>query len=436
MTDSLITRRTLIGAAAATGAFALAGCGKGNNAGGNGKKRPSSGAPSTDATRLGELPPAADTASARSTGGAWRYTHLSSEQGASYQALSVTSRDDLWLLGTRTQSFTPFLEYWDGKRWSEPAMPGELIAGGRRSLWALAAGASGQLWLAQRTVDHEQLAVFHRKDGAWQRLPDPPAVEGNHMSGGATQGAWCVASGAHVWVVVHGEIVHWNGERWDVPTPGFPVAALTVASAEDGSPRVWAAGSTDEDYPQLATARWADGAWQRLDTPAYHFPEPVPPEAAAVLETIVHDPVSDRMWALGGHDFNHGEVEEEPDAETIVLTREGDAWRKVSIPDFGRGLTSSTTVPDGTGGLLLDSRMRRTKDGKVHKLRDPGRLPEPSEVPKPKRKYDFGQPFDVATTRLIPGTRTVLAVGGVTFNNSSDTGDAPQRPALARYDAS
>lgn len=445
MNASLPTRRTLIGMAAVAGASALVGCAKDDKSGGKGKKQPSPAPSTTDAARLGETPPAADTASARSTGGAWRYTRVSPEHSASYLALAVTSRDDVWLLGAREkQPSTPFLDHWDGKRWSEPAPPDELIAGGRPSSWALAAGAApGEIWLAQHTGQDGQLAVFHRKSGSWQRLPDPPVTTDaqSPWSGGSKEGAWCVASGAHLWVSPYGKVVHWDGKRWDVPALPFRAAALAAAPAEDGTPRAWVAGSADiecgqgECYPQPATARWADGAWQKLDTPSYQFPDPVPPEASASLDTIVHDPVSDHLWVLGEHTFNHGEVDEEPDDETILLTGDGTTWKKVRAPDLGRALTTATTVPDGTGGLLLDSRTRRTEGGKVQKLRDPGRLPEPSEVPKPKRKYDFKQPFDIATTRLIPGTRTVLAVGVVIFNNSTSTGNPPRRAVLARYDA-
>ncbi|MFF1696171.1 hypothetical protein ACFVXC_21495 [Streptomyces sp. NPDC058257] len=449
MNASPPTRRTLIGVAAVAGASALTGCAKDDRSGGKGKKQPSPSPSTTDAARLGEAPPAADAAAARSTGDAWRYTHLSPEHSASYLALAVTSRDDVWLLGAReTRSSTPFLEHWDGKRWSEPAPPDELIAGGRRSSWALAAGAPGEIWLAQHTGQDGQLAVFHRKGGSWRRLPDPPVTTGSRSAGGATEGTWCVASGSHLWVAPYGKVVHWDGERWDVPPLPFTAAALAAASAEDGTPRVWVAGSVDaecgqgECYPQPATARWADGAWQRLDTPSFHFPDPIPPEPSATLDTIVHDPVSDRLWALGRHGFNHGEVDKEPDDESILLTGDGTTptgdgttWRKVRAPDLGRAFMTATTVPDGTGGLLLDSRTRRAEGGKVHRLRDPGRLPEPSEVPKPKRKYDFKQPFDVAATRLIPGTRTVLAAGVAIFNNSTSTGNPPRRPVLARYDA-
>ncbi|MFI5661931.1 hypothetical protein [Streptomyces sp. NPDC051684] len=441
MKASPTTRRTFIGIVASTGAAMSAGCGNHHEAGEKAEHQPSSGPSGADAARLRELPPAADTASARSPSDAWRYTHVSPRRGDSYQALAVTTRDDLWLLGTRTRSLVPFLENWDGKRWSEPTMPGDLIDGGRRSSWALATGDAGRLWLAQRTVDGDRLAVFRREGGAWQRLPDPPAPRGDQPSGAEVKGAWCVASGQHLWVTANGKVVHWDGRRWDAPALPFPAAALAAAPAENGSPRAWAAGAVDtacghgECYPQPATARWADGAWQRLETPSYHFPDPVPPEASATLDTIVHDPASDRLWALGRHDFNHGEVDEEPDDEAVLLTGDGTAWRKVGAPDTGRAFETSTTSPDGTGALLLDSWTRRTQDGKAHKVKAPDRLPEPSEVPKPKRKYDFGQPFEAASVRLIPGTRTVLAVGSVTFNNSSDTGDPPRCAALARYDA-
>ncbi|MBD9732384.1 hypothetical protein IGX29_11300 [Streptomyces sp. H28] len=444
MNAPLPARRTLIGLAVVTGASALTGCATGDEPDGKGKRPPPT-PPATDTAALGEAPPAADAASAASPDRAWRYTHVPpGGQDASYHALAVTSRDDVWLLGTRGEpSIAPFLEHWDGKRWSEPEVPDELKRGDRQSVLALAAGAPGELWLARRTMDGDgRFAVFHRAGGQWQRLPDPPAVQGERWPGGATDGAWCVASGTHLWANLSGKVVHWDGQRWHVPPLAFSAAALAAAPAADGTPRAWVAGAAGTEcgqggacYPQPATARWADGAWQQIGTPAYRFPDPVPPEPSATLDTVVHEPVNERLWALGRHDFNHGEADVEPDSEDIVLTGDGTAWTKVSVPDQDRAFATATTVPDGTGGLLLDAWTRRTPDGTVHKLRAPDRLPEPSEVPEPKRRYDFKQPFDIARTCLIPGTRTVLAAGVVRFNNSSDTGDPPLRPALARYDA-
>ncbi|CAL9329977.1 hypothetical protein [Streptomyces sp. enrichment culture] len=444
MNASLPTRRTLIGLAVLAGASALTGCATGDEPGGKGKKQSPSGRPEPTGTAgLEDAPPAADAASAASPDNAWRYTHLAPEPDGSYRAMAVASRDDVWLLGTRGQSApVPFLEHWDGTRWSEPGLPDELKAGDRYFSWALAVDAPGELWLARRTGQGGGgPAVFHRKGGTWRRLPDPPAARGQVWADGLKEAAWCVASGTGLWINHYGKVLHWDGERWEVPALPFAAAALAAAPAEDGTARVWAAGWQDGEcdrgtcYPQPATARWSDGVWQPLDTPAYRFPDPVPPEASATLAAIVHDPAGDRLWALGSHDFNHGEVEEEPDREEIVLTGDGTSWSKAGVADSGRAFMTATAVADGTGGLLLDAHTRRTGDGRVHKLRSPERLPEPSEVPKPKRKYDFKQPFDIAVTRLIPGTRTVLAAGSVTFANSSDSGSPPRRPALARYDA-
>src|SRR5690606_466861 len=226
-------------------ASALTGCATGDEPDGKGKRPPPT-PPATDTAALGDAPPAADAASAASPGRAWRYTHVPpGGQDASYRALAVTSRDDVWLLGTRGEpSVAPFLEHWDGRRWSEPEVPDELKRGDRQSTFALAAGEPGELWLAQRTVDgNGRFAVFHRAGGEWQRLPDPPAVQGEQWSGGATDGAWCVASGTHLWANLSGKGVDWDGQRWDVPPLAFSAAALAAAPAAHGTPRPWVAGA-------------------------------------------------------------------------------------------------------------------------------------------------------------------------------------------------
>ncbi|MZD07887.1 hypothetical protein GTW43_22785, partial [Streptomyces sp. SID5785] len=214
MSAFLPARRTLLGLTAAAGLSALAGCAgsDASNASDAKARKRSSPAPSaSDAARLGEAPPAADSAAARSTAGGWRYSHLSARDGAGYHALAVTSRDDVWLLGTRgIESAAPFLEHWDGTRWREPALPGDLVGGGRGSAWGLAPGASGSLWLAQRVAQSGQLAVFRREGESWRRLPDPPAVESEAGGGGPTEGAWCAASGADLWILSSGKVVHWD----------------------------------------------------------------------------------------------------------------------------------------------------------------------------------------------------------------------------------
>ncbi len=432
--------------AALAGATALTGCSTHGSDGSNGRGKASPAPSTTDLARLDDGPPADPAASARSRADAWRYTHLADTWDGSYKALAVTSRDDVWALGARgglKDGKGPealFLDHWVGDRWRSHPLPDGLTPKG--ALCELAASGPDDVWLANRPA--QGIPSAHHWDGQqWRTLPAPPATTGQISGGGAVYGSWLAAVGPRLWLCVGGKTLHWDGEHWREPELPFEATAITAAPSEDphGTPRVWVVGTADTDcgsgecYPQPASARWAHDGWQRLDTPTYRFPDPVPPEASASLATVVHDAERDRLWSLGRNDFNHGEVEEEPESETIVLTGDGDSWTKRRLPRMNRAVATATTVPDGTGSVLLDSRNRLTEDGKVRRLDSPGRLPEPPGPPSASpEKHDFGQPMECAVLCLVPGTRTVLAAGAVRFFPPG-TNEQPLRPMLARYDA-
>lgn len=432
------SRRTLLSAVGFAGAAALSGCSTGN--GERTSKTSTPGAPASGARALSSGAPA-DAAASERSGGGWRYTHLADKWGSSYEALAATSRDDVWLLGVsgtqagKGKSPARFLEHWDGDRWRAHSLPDERWPAGGFS--ALAANAPDDVWLAH-TAHDDGLSAHHWDGKNWRTLPAPPKASEQPPPQGEKPGPWCVTAGTHLWLCAGERVLHWDGKSWDASELSFQVAAI-VAYEQAGEPRAWAVGSVDTDlgeesYPQPASARWQDGKWQKVGTPSYRFPDPVPPEASATLDTVVHDPAHDRLWALGRHEFNHGEVDDEPDAEDILLTSDGNGWAKRRAPEWSRAFDTATTVPDGAGGLLLGTEIRLSPEGKRQRLHAPKRLAEPSEVPSPERKYDFGQPMEAVTARLIPGTRTVLAAGSVRFPNSG-TKDTPTRPALVRYDA-
>ncbi|MFD6151652.1 hypothetical protein [Streptomyces sp. NPDC060243] len=446
-----LSRRALLGLSALTGAVVLVGCSDeeapSSGKSSVGRKKPAPTA--TDVPRLRDQPPAAEGADARSPADAWRYSHVPERSGAGYRAMAVTSRDDVWLLGvTGMEAKNPgpakaFLDHWDGSAWRERELPSDLRTAGVSAgtwAWGLAASRADELWLVHVPGRDEGRPRVYRFDGKdWHTLPALPEVP-EEAGGGDHGGMMCVAGG-HVWLRVGRRVAHFDGEKWDVPKLPFEAHALTAAPDGDGEPRVWVVGMVEgtcegagECSPQPASARWADGAWQRMRTPEYHFPDPVPPEAWATLDTVTYDPVSQQVWAFGANDFNHGEVDEEPASRGIVLRGDGTRWHKAEVGDATELRASGLACPDGTGGFLIDTWERLDKDGHHRSVKAPARLPEPHEIPMPPRKYDFDQPMDPAVAALIPGTRTVLAAGVVTFNNSSDDGNPPLRPVLARYD--
>lgn len=419
MVEGHISRRALLGMAAVAGTASLAGCAEGS--GREGPSSEPSGGP----------------------GRAWDYLHLAEGWDGEYVSLAATAREDVWALGVRRHSSgdpsraRTFLDHWDGGRWRERQLPDDLPPGGGH--FGLAAAGPDGLWLVVRST--EGALFVHRWNGdAWRALPPPSASDkpgSDFLDAGIPLAA---AEPDRLWLAVDGEVRHWNGSGWQTPELPFTATDLsTLSLSADGAPNVWVVGRREtecengECYPQPASARWDGEGWSSLDMPTYRFPDPVPPEAGAGLDVVVAD--DDRLWALGRHDFNHGEVEDEPDAETILLTGDGTGWSKGQLPRMNRAVSTETTVADGQGGLLLDHGRHLTKDGKLHRVAWPPEVPGPgsSGSPSPGGGRRGKQQMNWNVACRVPGTTTVLAAGAV-LSPKGGAGTTPSRPMVVRLD--
>ncbi|MCK1794805.1 hypothetical protein MTQ01_01940 [Streptomyces sp. XM4193] len=419
MSEGHVSRRTLLGLAAVAGTATLAGCAEGG-----GKEDPPS-KPSSEPGR------------------AWDHLHLAEDWGGEYVSLAATDRDNVWALGVHGLSSDEpagtrlFLDHWDGRKWREHELPDELPSG-EGHFGLTAAGRGDGVWLVARSKEGELHA--HRWDGdAWRTLPRtaPAKPAGPDFSG--TDIPLVAAEPDLLWLVLDGEVRHWSGSGWQAPALTFTATDLAVLPSSDGgTPKVWAVGRTatecedGECYPQPASARWGDGGWSPVEMPAYRFPDPVPPEASAGLDAVVAD--DDRLWALGRHDFNHGEVEDEPEAETILLTGDGTGWSKSRLPRLNRAVSTATTVADGHGGLLLDHGRHLTADGKLHRVAWPPEVPGPGEGGSPSPGGRRGkQQMNWNVACRVPGTAKILAAGAVLAPNDSD-GTTPRRATVVQLE--
>lgn len=449
MEDRHPHRRALLRVAAVAGAAAVTGCASGE-AGPGGETGPS---PEPGDSGLGpaeDTGPAADTDAARSPRKAWRYVHFGDGYAATYVALAASAPDNVWVLGTsgtpgEEKQTKPFLERYDGRAWRTHPLPGELPAD--TGNFTLATSGPENVWLAADTSEVDSGMVtqrashLYRWDGAtWRTLPALPRVaDDSRMPGRGDRLA--TAGPDHAWFCLRGRVLYWNGSAWRDSNTAFAARSVAAAPAKgSGAPLAWVVGMRDiacdggECYPQPATARWRDGGWQTVEAPSFRFPDPVPPEASAALEAVALAEDRRGVWTLGDHTFNHGEVDEEPEDGPIVLEWDGRRWNERRLPKLSRGLDAKTTAPDGAGGLLLDSDTRLTRGGDVHRLAQPPDVAGPGgSTPTPRRGRRSAQNMSANDACLVPGTRTVLAVGAVEFD--SDTAETPRRPMVARYDA-
>ncbi|WP_162929148.1 hypothetical protein [Streptomyces sp. YIM 130001] len=412
MNRSGIARRSVLGAALAAVGAAVAGCGRSD--GKDGKPE------------------------AAKKKRAWRHIHLADAWDGAYVAMAAPARDDVWALGMRGgkdggTGARLFLDRFDGDTWTSGPLPGDLKADAG---FTLHASDSKNVWLAESRP--EAATRVHRWDGTkWHLLPETPAAPATTTAPG--KGGKLVTAGPEAgWLMLGDTVAHWDGSAWHTPDLDFVPAGLAISAAlgSGGDPGVWVAGVRDLDcaegecYPQPASAVWRKGRWQALDTPEFRFDDPVPPEASAGLDTVVADDAKRGLWAVGRHDFNHGEVDDEPESEEILLQGDGKTWRKRRIPRLRHAIDATTTTPDGRGGLLLDHEHHFTADGDVHKVAWPAEIDGPPDYKVDPR---FGQQMEWNVSCLLPGTHTVLAAGAVLISGGDDP-DMPSRPMIARFD--
>ncbi|MFD9171650.1 hypothetical protein ACFWCP_21235 [Streptomyces diastaticus] len=282
--------------------------------------------------------------------------------------LDAAGPDALWATGTTTeQGGPPVIAQWRDGRWSTVTPPPE------GDLLDLAAFGPDDVTLLQNP-----------------HLPDRDDGAGNIVSDTRTQ------------------VAHWDGARWTTTLLPFTAAALDGTSGDD----LWAVGHRSEgpgiggdgqEMNQTAAHHYDGTRWTAVDTPLRRFPDPVPPEAGAALDTVVAV-APDEVHAFGRHSFNHGEVEEEPDDEHLRLRWDGKRWRDLPEAEGACG-TRTPLLVDGDTGTLYENLWYQAADGRCHKLDRP-RLPTGGEVRENAR-----QGLGVAEAAVVPGTDRIVVVG-------------------------
>jgi hypothetical protein len=218
---------------------------------------------------------------------------------------------------------------------------------------------------------------------------------------------------------------HWNGTSWQAVPLAVRATALDARAPDD----VWAVGhgkAKEPVYSQPAAMHWDGDDWTLTETPTYTFPSPGPPEETASLEQVLA--VSPKeVYALGDHTYNHGEVENEPSDEQVVLRWDGGRWTKAA-PDLLKG--AQLLAPDGAGGLMLGHKWHRTASGELRRI---GKPPPVKGHSPTVTKTDRKQRMWYTELVQVPGTRQILGVGHVELGAYGDANF--RRGAIMRYDA-
>ena len=358
-------------------------------------------------------------------GPTWAYDEILDDESKLSDVIA-TADDDVWAAGTvnATDSANPspgdgFLLHHDGTRWQRQPMPVALGSTVHEARFD-SLGADGFLLTASLPTLAGPRTV--RWDGTrWTVLPELPGDGGRlvDMKAFAADDVW-VLSG-------ESRIHHWDGTRWSTSTLPATVVSLDGVAADD----LWAVGhretgdgtggsdsgdgsdsSDGGEFTQPAAVHWDGSSWQLTETPAYRFPEPVPPEPSASIDDVLAL-AADDVRAYGTHSFNHGEVENEPQEEPVRLRWDGSGWAKA--PDAEGDCAGRVPMAvDGTRGLFLDGNRYVDTGGACTKIKRP-RLPSEGGVRPTSR-----QSLWLSAVEVVPGTDRVLGVGHVQVNQSGN----------------
>lgn len=390
--------------------LALAAAGCGGSGGGPARTDPTGGA-STGA----------------SAHGSWKLEHVDKAVRGELTTVTAASEDDIWAAGWQSDNGDmsdpegQFLLRREGGSWRRQEPPAELD--GKVFEPRLDSSGPDDVWFFGSGSGADSMVGVARWDGSrWRRVPPPPG------SGAVSETK--VFAPDDVWVL-HGEqqAQHWDGSRWSTHELPASAGALDGAAGDD----LWAVGfrtsgpgvgGAGGELNQPAAMHWDGTSWTTAPTPAYRFPEPVPPEPGASLDGV--EVVSSKeAWAFGSHSFNHGEVEKEPSIEHVLLRWDGSRWQEQKGADRDACLSRSIVTHGEDGGLLFGVGRYRSPEGRCTKLSWP-RLPAEGEVTAKGKQQLWLDPIVP-----VPGTKKFVGVGKVYVMQS---GNPLTMPTIATFE--
>lgn len=352
----------------------------------------------------------------------WEFEHIADFSGE-LADIAVLAEDDIWAVGTENNGRSnAHLLHYDGKKWQREPLPPAL--GPTDYPPVLEEVGADTLWLRPQGYEEDTGETsWARWDGTrWSPVPSPPP--------GGRVGDFEASGPDDIWALDGDRTAqHWDGTRWAPTRLPYETADLAVAGPDD----VWAVGSRStgpgtalgrgERYSQPASMRWDGTSWKPVKTPQARFEEPLPPEPSAGLAQVLALDGGE-VRAYGSNTFNHGEVENEPADEAILLRRDGSRWveQKPAPGDCERRIP----VGQDDNGLLLQGNWFLTDDDRCVKIKRK-RLPLSTGARK-----GSNQSLWLTEVHRIPGTDEWLGAGHVQVNQSGDPFGAPVVVRLKR----
>ncbi len=232
---------------------------------------------------------------------------------------------------------SPFIQRWDGKKWTEQQLqvpPGPI---GISSLYAVKAFSPSDVWAVGSWMGDDPL-VEHWDGDRWS-LVTVPTFGGSEniltgVDGTSPADLWLVGQRRYA-AEMHGAVLHGGTQGFQLVTPP-DVAVLHDVAILDGQPLVegWRIASDGFAAPVIAL-RTGD-TWQEESVPATR--------GSNVFLTGIAAGTGGDAWAVGWTDNS-------PNGDSpVTYRRAAGAWTAVAVPDQGGSarLVSVASNPQGT----------------------------------------------------------------------------------------
>jgi hypothetical protein len=335
------------------------------------------------------------------------------------QGVAASGTRDAWVSGTTTESLV--IERWAGSIWQRLAVPGRFTITGSGGVndGVIGASSAGNMWTFPQVSAGSGTAQYalHWNGSGWKsfRLRGTLGIFNTAVFGPSDVWAFGQAP-PHQSGLGYGPpyAVRFNGHAWRrVSMPGDALS-VSPLSADD----IWAFGPTTKTAIETGTRQdrvamhWNGTSWHTLAVPRYRMSG----RRAFVLDVIALG--RRNLWAVEGLPaFLCGC---QPTPPGLILAHwNGRHWKLVRMdaPD----VPQSGPAPDGHGGLWLTV-LHGTSGAEEFLHYSGGRL---IRLPEPGRK---GFVTGIAGLALIPGTRSLWAVAGLT-----PRGPGSDRAAILRF---
>jgi hypothetical protein len=255
-------------------------------------------------------------------------------------AVAATGPDDAWAVGGKPGVLhgqgvgVPAVFHWNGRSWSQVALPGPVHVG---YFSAVSASSATDVW-----------AIGGCNSGCTSFAANWNGVKWTwHSSPAAADSAMAAFSPSDVWVADYGHLDEWTGNSWRrFSAPGWN-GVWTIAGT--GPKNIWAGGLASGTL-QPEVLHWNGTSWSNLRLPALALPT----NGEAVPQSIAVDSASD-VWVDGIIEYpqpSTGLTEFKP----FVLHWNGSTWQQLAVPaSFPSGFGLSWLTSDGAGGFWADA---------------------------------------------------------------------------------